>query len=81
MMDGTTLCSSGSRGLELRFQFGFAGGYRNHGRAFCCAQRFAKVPCGKQMVGEVTPAQEQDVDVAGELAVLKAIVEKMQTET
>ena len=40
-------------------------------------QCFAQVAGGQQVVGQIAAAEQQNVDVAGELAVLKAIVEQM----
>ena len=42
---------------------------------FAACNRFAKISGGKKMIGQVAAAEKQNVDVAGELAMLKTIVE------
>ena len=62
-------------GFEARFNFGFVRGHNNDVCPLRCMQSFAKISGGKKMVGQVAAAEKQNVDVAGELAVLKTIVE------
>ena len=65
------------RDLSCSFNFGFVRWNRNHLRALRCMQWLAQIAGGKQMIVQIAAAEEQDVDVAGELAMLKAVVEKM----
>ena len=66
-------------GSQPIFNVGFVCGNRNYVGTLGCAQWLAKISCGQQMVSKIAAAQEQNVDIAGKLAVLKAIVKQMQT--
>ena len=63
--------------IDLLFNIAYVCGYRDHIRTLCRTQRLPQVSRGEQAIGEVTAAQQQDVDVACELAVLKPIVKQM----
>jgi len=65
------------------FQFRFEGrvfsGNGENAGAECRAERLAEVAGGKQAIGQVLAIKQENVEVAGELTVLEAVVEKMQT--
>jgi len=46
-----------------------------------CAQCLAQISRGQEMIAEVSRTEQQNVYVAMELAMLKPIIEKMQTKT
>src|SRR5208283_325379 len=62
---------------DLRLKLRLITWYRNYIRAPRGTQCFAQIARREQMVLQVAPAQEQDVDIAVELAMLKTVVEQM----
>ena len=64
-------------GAELGFEAGIFSGDSDDMGAGGGAEGFAQVAGGEQRVPPVFAVEEQDVDVAMELAVLEAVVEKM----
>ena len=42
-----------------------------------CLQRFAKTPGGEESLDEVAAMNDDDIHIAGELAMLEAVVQKM----
>ena len=64
-------------GAEFCFQLGVVGWNRHHGSAAGGLERLAEIACRKQAIAPIALVEQQNVNVAVELAVLKAVIEKM----